>query len=743
MKIIHLISGGDVGGAKTHVLSLLGGLKEKHDVHLVCFMEGEFAQDARKMGISTQVLPGHDFRQICRKLTELIEAEKIELVHCHGSRANLVGFFLKRNLRIPLITTIHSDPKLDYLGRPFSNLTYGAANRLALRHMDGWVCVSKQLRDMQVEAGRDPGRTFIINNGVDFSHIHAAVSREQYWKDNGLSLEQDSVVFGIAARISPVKDMGTLIRAFSKAVAQNPKIRLAIAGDGEQRKELEQLAKELCPAGTVKFLGWISDTDSYYNAIDVNMLTSLSEGLPYAIPEGARMRCATIATRVGAVPTIVIDGETGFLASPGDVDTIAERMTQVAGDRTLRERLGLAIFEKVHREFSAEATVRTQEEIYEKVIRRYHRSLRGEGGVLICGAYGRGNIGDESVLKAIVRQLYDEDEDVPVCVMSKRPNKTALAANTRSVYTFSLIKMRKEMKKAQLFISGGGSLIQDATSTRSLLFYLYAIYRAHKMGCKVMMYGCGIGPIRRKKNQKLAAKIINRCVDLTALRDPESAEVLRKLGVNKPVIRITADPALLQGVSEDGQGIYEAYRTEAGIAKNGMYCLFSLRPWGSAKQLIREFAAAAEYVYDKYGMTPVFFQLEPLKDKDITQQIVELVRCPKVVLPVMEDSDLACALMKDMKLVVSMRLHALIFATGQKIPVAGIVYDPKVKGYMDYLGQKNYIDLEKISTESLCRCIDNAMANNAVENDVIGRMRSQAAQNGTLAWKLLRGETID
>ncbi len=743
MKVIHLISGGDVGGAKTHVLSLLGGLKEKHAVHLVCFMEGEFAQDARKMGIPTQILPGQNFRRICCKLEELIDTEQVDLVHCHGSRANLVGCLLKKRLHIPLITTVHSDPRLDYLGRPFSNLTYGAANRRALRHMDGWVCVSKQLRDMQVEAGRDPSRTFIINNGVDFSHIHANVTREQYWKDHGLPLEQDSVVFGIAARISPVKDMGTLIRAFSKAVAKNPKIRLAIAGDGEQRKELEQLAKELCPTETVKFLGWVSDTDSYYNAIDVNMLTSLSEGLPYAIPEGARMHCATIATKVGAVPTIVVDGETGFLVTPGDVDSIAQRMVQVAGDRSLRERLGLAIFEKVRKEFSVEATVRTQEEIYDKVIRRYHRSPNGEGGVLICGAYGRGNIGDESVLEAILQQLLSEDEDLPVCVMSKRPNKTALVTNVRSIYTFSRRQMRKEMKKARLFISGGGSLIQDATSTRSLLFYLYSIYKAHKIGCKVMMYGCGIGPIHREKNRKLTARIINRCVDLVALRDPESAEVLQELGVHKPLVRITADPALLQRVSESRQESYEAYRTKIGIAEHGTYCLFSLRPWGTTRYLVNEFAAAAEYVYETYGMTPVFFQLEPTKDREITQQVAGLLRCPKVVLPSIEDNGVACALMQDMKLVVSMRLHALIFASAQKTPVVGIAYDPKVKGYMDYLGQRNYIGLEEVNAAALCRCIDKAVSDSTVENEVLAHMREQANLNGMLAWKLLRGEEIE
>ncbi len=175
MRIIHLISGGDVGGAKTHVLSLLQGLNQSHRVLLVCFMEGPFAQEAREMGIPTQVLPGWNIPRVTHCLEELIQKEHFQIIHCHGSRANLMGYLLKKRVPVPVVTTIHSDPKLDYLGRPLSNLTYGAANRVALRHLDDWVCVSKQLRDMMVQAGADPGAVFVINNGVDFSHIHARI----------------------------------------------------------------------------------------------------------------------------------------------------------------------------------------------------------------------------------------------------------------------------------------------------------------------------------------------------------------------------------------------------------------------------------------------------------------------------------------------------------------------------------------------------------------------------------------
>lgn len=739
MKIIHLISGGDVGGAKTHVLSLLAGLKQEHQVLLVCFLEGPFAQEAREMGIPVQVLPGHNLFYIRKKLEKIIKAGRFDLIHCHGSKANLMGAILRRRLTLPVITTIHSDPKLDYLGRPLSNLTYGSMNRWALRRLDNWICVSEQLQDMMVAGGTDPQRTFLIRNGVDFSQISASVPRDQYWSDLGLLMEQNSVVFGIAARISPVKDMGTLIRAFAKVVGQEPQARLVIAGDGAQRRELEELAGKLCPRETVLFAGWISDTDSFYNAIDVNMLTSLSEGLPYAIPEGARMSCATIATAVGAVPRIVVDGQTGFLVEPGDVNTLAERMLQVARDKELRARLGRAIFEKTKREFSIDATVRTQVEIYETIMRRAQRRTWERDGVLICGAYGNGNVGDETILESILQQLRSRDQDLPVCVMSKTPRRTAKQMRVHSVYTFHHFHTRREMHRARLYISGGGSLIQNATSTRSLLFYLYSIWSAHKLGCRVMMYGCGIGPVHGSFNRKIAGRVIDVSADLIALRDPDSLEELRNLGVTRPEIHVTADPALLQEVSQVRSPAYQQYRQEAGLQDGERYCLFALRPWGNVHKRLQAFANAAEYGWTRYKMTPVFFLLEPRKDWEITQAVSELVQCPKLILPPTDSGSVVCALMHDMTMVVSMRLHALIFASGQGVPVVGVSYDPKVSSFMRYLGQACCVDSETVTAEDLCSLIDAAAQVDLEKLGMVRRLRDLAGRNGELAWRLLHG----
>ena len=148
MKVLHLISGGDVGGAKTHVLSLLHGLGKTEQVRLVCFREGEFAEDARKLGIDTVVMET-SVRTAIGRLVQMIRAEGFQIVHCHGARANLTGAVLRRKIQVPIVTTVHSDYRLDYLGRPLHRLTYGTINTVALRMFDYHIGVSDAMAQLR------------------------------------------------------------------------------------------------------------------------------------------------------------------------------------------------------------------------------------------------------------------------------------------------------------------------------------------------------------------------------------------------------------------------------------------------------------------------------------------------------------------------------------------------------------------------------------------------------------------
>ena len=735
MKIIHLISGGDVGGAKTHVLSLLEGLGRTEQVRLVCFMEGPFAAEARALGIDTVILSSRNVLRVVSALAGEINGGGYQVVHCHGARANLIGALLRPRIRVPVVTTVHSDYRLDYLGRPLHRLTYGTINSVCLRRIPYHIGVSNAMAELLISRGFDPQTMFSIYNGVRFADAHPAMDRAAYLRSVGLEAGPDTVVFGIASRLSAVKDVATLIRGFAAAVRQAPSIRLLIAGDGEQAAELRRLAGELCPEGTVIFAGWVSDMDSFYGAIDVNTLTSLSETFPYALTEGARFRCPTVASRVGGVPDLIEDGVTGLLFEPRDAEGLAACLLRLAGDPALRARLGESLYERARRDFSAEATVERQKEIYRVLLRRADRPARKRDGVLICGAYGKGNAGDDAILDAIVGQMRHIDPDLPLYVLTRTPRETKIRYRIGAVYTFNVPGFLRIMRRTRLYLNGGGSLIQDVTSTRSLRYYLLSIRCARATGNRVLMYGCGIGPVNRPANVRRAARTIDACVDAVTLREDTSREELRRMGVTRPEIRVTADPALLLEPAPPER--VDGWFLRHGLDPAGAYVLFVLRPWEGFDQRAAAFGRAAAELRDRTGAQPLFLALEPGRDLPACRQAAEAAGGDCPVLPVPDDGRLIVGVLGRMQAVVSMRLHALIFAAAAGTPVVGAVYDPKVRAFLDYLGKRHYLPLDQVTADGLVAAVEEAVADGGNDQTAVAQLRALAAENEAMARKFL------
>ncbi len=737
MKVIHLISGGDTGGAKTHVHSLLTGLKAKIQVRLVCFMEGPFAQEARELGIDTYVIPGPNFLSALGTLSRMVREEGFDLLHSHGARGNMMAALLSRRTHLPTVSTVHSDYRLDYLGRPISRLVYGNINTLALRKLHYRIGVTDSMVDLLISRHFDPERLFSIYNGLDFTHCPPAMDRNEFFRSVGLTADEDCVVVGIAARLNPVKDISTLIRGFAQAQAQFPALRLLIAGDGEEMDSLKQLAQRLGLGGTVCFAGWVSDTNSFYQAIDINTLTSISETFPYALTEGARASLSTVSSKVGGVDRLIDHGVNGFLFPSGDHNALAAHLFTLARDPALRQTMGQRLYTKAKQFFSVEAMVDHQLDIYETIL-RYTR--KGRAQVTICGAYGRGNAGDDAILLAILTELRAIDPDLSFQVFSRNPKDTRLTYRVNAFYTFNAIQALYHFRHAKLFINGGGSLMQDVTSFRSLWFYLWTLASAKRSGCPVIMYGCGIGPIRNSQNRIKAAKVINKYVDAITLRDPDSKKELEALGVTKPQISLSADTTVIlpAAPADMVDGILES----CGIPPKGSYIAFVLRPWPGYEAKTRCIAAAADYAYDTYGLTPVFFPIEPRLDVSAAQRVTARMHAPYHTITDAYTAAQTIGILSRMKVAVSMRLHGLIFAAGQGVPLVGIVYDQKVGSFLSYIGQDLCEDLNSLTEERLKSLIDSAVTrgkNPAFLSESVAKLRKMEAVNRQVVEHYVKG----
>ena len=739
MKVIHLISGGDSGGAKTHVLSLLQNLNKTITAQLVCFRDGPFAQEARSLGIPTMICGGNNILRTRRQLTEYIRQGGYEIIHCHGSRANMIGALLRHPTGVPVVTTVHSDYKLDYMGRPLSHLTFGNINAWALRQLDYRIGVSDAMVDLLIQRGFPPDRFYAIYNGIDFTPAPNQGDRLEYLRSLGADVDQNSVVVGIAARLNPVKDMSTLIRGFAAGYAQCPRLRLVIAGDGEEREKLGDLAKELGVEHQVTFAGWISGgMDRFYSALDINALTSLSETFPYALTEGARFHLATVSTAVGGIPYLIDQDVNGYLFTPGDWQSLGKYLAALGNDDALRRDMGEKLYQKASTQFSIQRTVDTQLHIYQEILCRHSRPKMARDGVVICGAYGRGNAGDDAILEAILQEMRSLDPDMPMTVLSKDPKSTRLTYRVQAVHRANFPAWHRAMHHAKLYINGGGSLIQDVTSRRSLWYYLHNIQTAKRCGCKVQMYGCGIGPVIRESHRKMAARVLNANVDAITLREPDSLEELRAMGVDKPEILLTADPALTLRQAPEDQT--DSVLLRAGIPPHGRYICFALRRWKGFEEKAPLFSKAAEYAYRTYGLTPVFAAVEKHLDPGANQMAARGLSVPHYFLNDAGSAGTIIGALSRMEIVVSMRLHALIFAAGQGIPLAGVVYDPKVSAFLRYIGQEQFVDLEALTEAGLRQMIDHCAAQSAhpeAQAEAVKRLQEMEQRNVTTARRLL------
>ena len=324
--------------------------------------------------------------------------------------------------------------------------------------------------------------------------------------------------------------------------------------------------------------------------------------------------------------------------------------------------------------------------------------------ILISGYYGFQNNGDDALLLSIINDLKKTLPDALPVVLSRSPKETEKIYGVKSINRFNIFSIIYHMLKARMLISGGGTLIQDATSTKSLMYYLAIIRIAKMFKLKIMLYANGIGPLRRDSSRKRTKKILDK-VDLITLRDDGALKTLETLNITGPEIILTADPVFNLKPSGNGESILK--RLGAPSPRIGI----SVRSW---KTLPADFSSVmaefSDYAFEKYGLNPVLIPMQTKRDMPISMEIAKLTRHKPVIIEETGSINDMLSIVGSMDVCVCMRLHTLIYAAAGSVPQIGLVYDPKISGFMNYMHQNTHIPVEDVSYDILKKLLDNTMA---------------------------------
>ena len=744
MKILHLIGGGDVGGAKIHVLSLIKELDKNMKVKLVALRPGLFEEEASVMGIDVEVINSNNIIKDIRKVYEIFKTGEYDILHSHGAKANMISAIIDVFLSpIKAVTTVHSDYRLDYIQDIFKRVSFGFINTISLRFIKYHIGVSDNFSKMLVKRKFNPDNIFTVYNGINFDEEVGKYSRGNFCKKHDLDIRDEDVVFGILARLHPVKNIATFLYAAKEVLKENKNAKFVVGGDGEERKYLEKLSHQLKISENVFFPGWINDSSEFMYSIDVNVMTSLSESFPYTMLEGTRFKKPIISTDVGGISDLVENDKNGFLFTPKDYKSLSKYMLRFVNDKSLITKMGNSIYSKASKKFSLIEMAKTQISIYEKIEKsekneNIKKNAKCTYDVIISGYYGFKNVGDDAMLLSIINSLRVYKEGIRIVVLSKNPKETKANYGVEAIYRFNIIKVLQIMKITKLFINGGGSLIQDNTSTRSLVYYLGLIWLAKKINMKVMLYANGIGPLYKKANRRFARAVLEQ-VDMITLREEMSLQELKRLAVKKPDVRVTADPALTIDVC-DGHEIEDIFAKES-IGLSSPIVGFAIRQWGKRRKYEKILAKVADYMIEKYLAKVVFIPMHKPHDLNATLRIVKKMEQKGYVIHDTYSASQIMGIISRFDLLIGMRLHALVFAASVGIPVVGLVYEPKIDGFMHYIKQISAGHVDNLDFYGLKSILDDVWTNrDSLKNNlkvIVEMLKIKSLENAKLAVDML------
>ena len=731
IKVLMVLMGMEIGGAETHVLELAIGMKKRGIDVLVASNGGVYVKELEENGIKHFSVPLNK-RSLSKmlvsffKLWKIIKKEKPDIVHGHARIPSFILSKLRPILKFNFVTTAHW--VFDTSG--------------ILKYITNWgdrtVAVSDDIKDYLTDNYGVPAQNIRVTiNGIDKSKFSKDNFSQEIIEEFGLSKDKRKILY-----ISRMDKERSLVAhhliEIADDIAKIEDVEIIIVGGGDDFDNVSRFAEEqnqkigrkmIHIAGARTDIYKFVSVSDFFVGVSRSALEAMSGGVP-----------SIIAGNEGYIGIFDEDKLTECI----DTNFCCRGMAQSSPARLLKdisdflnadherlEHLSEYSAEFVHKNYSVDKMVSDNLASYEDILSGGRYS-----DVVVSGYYGYNNSGDDALLHLIINDILKLRPNTKFTVLSKTPYQTTKTYKIKSVNRFNIFKVIHEIRHSKLLISGGGSLIQDATSTKSLLYYLAIIRIALMSGKKTMAYANGIGPVTVKQNKKKARKVLDK-MDVITLRDEKSVLTLKNIGVNNKNIFVTADPAVkMERISQaETDSILEA----EGIPKNN-YFTVSVRNWKNT-DVSEKIAAVCDYVSEHYGLTPLFISMQKGEDDVITEKCVSLLKNRGYILRGSYNFRQIMSIVAESKLVIGMRLHMLMYGANSAVPVIGLMYDPKIQAYLSYLNQNTNVNINNINVDEFKNIIDSLMLNQEKTRETlkvrIDELKEFEKKNAQMAVKLL------
>ncbi len=366
IKILYVITTGHSGGAQSHLYELCTRLPKRFSPSVIMGHPGTLKDRLVRAGVSVHIIPSLQ-REISlqkdveayRRLCAMVRSLQPDLLCLHSSKAGILGRLAARRLGIPAVFTAHGWAFAEGVP-PLQRFFYRQMERWAGRYCQRIICVS----DYDYRLARrynvaQPDCLAVVHNGMAAEPIPSPTPHER----------PRPVRIIMVARFARQKNQLLLLEAANRLPAHQP-FEIILVGDGPLLLSVREQAARLPIAGKVHFLGNREDVGQLLSDSDIFVLSSWWEGFPITILEAMRAGLPVVASDVGGCPEAVVDGQTGFLFEPGDVQTLTRHLSQLIEDTELRCQIGLAGQERFMTRFTADKMVEDTVKIYDDALTR-------------------------------------------------------------------------------------------------------------------------------------------------------------------------------------------------------------------------------------------------------------------------------------------------------------------------------------------------------------------------------------